>query len=150
MSELKSICVLNFSGRTADWEGWSEKFLARSKRRGYKRLLIGKDTVPTAEDYESAVAKNDKSRDNMIKLNDANKEAFEDIILSIDHTSKQGKVAFSLVKNCKTAKYPEGNCKLAWDRLVAKYSPKTAPLMLKLKKTFANSQLESVDKHPDE
>ena len=86
----------------------------------------------------------------VIKLNNSNKEAFEDLILSIDHTSKQGKVAFSLVKNCKTAKYPEGNCKLAWDRLVAKYSPKTAPSLLKLKKNFANSQLESVDKHPDE
>ena len=150
MSELKSIRVLNFSGRTTDLEGCSEKFLARSKRRGYKRLLIGKDTVPTAEEYENAVAKNDRSGDNIIKLNDANEEAFEDIILSIDHTSKQGKVAFSLVKNCKTAKYPEGNCKLAWDRLVAKYSPKTAPSLLKLKKNFANSQLESVDKHPDE
>ena len=33
---------------------------------------------------------------------------------------------------------------------MAKYSPKTAPSLLKLKKNFANSQLESVDKHPDE
>ena len=57
MSELKSIRLLNFSGRTANWEGWSEKFLARSKRRGYKRLLIGKDTVPTAEEYENYIGR---------------------------------------------------------------------------------------------
>ena len=71
--------------------------------------------------------------------------------MSIDHTTKQGKVAFSLIKNCKTAKYPEGICKLAWDRLVAKHPPKTAPLLSKLKKSFANSQLaESVEMHPNE
>ena len=33
---------------------------------------------------------------------------------------------------------------------MAKYSPKTAPSLLKLKKKIANSQLENVDKHPDE
>ena len=91
-----------------------------------------------------------ESWDNIIKFNDLNEEAFEDIILSIDHTTKQGKAAFSLVKNCNTAKYPEGNCKLAWDCLVAKYSPKTAPSFLKLKKKFANSQLESAETHPGE
>ena len=37
-----------------------------------------------------------------------------------------------------------------WDRLVAKYSPKTAPLLLKAKKNFANSQLESVETNPGE
>ena len=142
--------MINFSGRTSDWEGWSEKFLARSKKKGYKKLLTGKENIPTADEYEKAVADGRKSGDDIIKFNDLNEEAFEDIILSIDHTTKQGKVAFSLVKNCKTAKYPEGNCKLAWDRLVAKYSPKTAPSLLKLKKNFANSQLESVDIHPDE
>ena len=79
-----------------------------------------------------------------MKLEDANKEAFEDVILSINHTTKQGKVASSLVKNCKTSDYPEGNCKLAWDRLEAKYAPKTAPSMLKLKK-LADTTKQGVD-----
>ena len=73
-----------------------------------------------------------------------NEEAFEDIILSADHTTKKEQVAFSLIKNCKTTNYPEGNCKLVWDRFVARYSPSTAPSLLKVKKSFANSQLESV------
>ena len=55
----------------------------------------------------------------------------------------------------KTAKRPNilkgiASYKLVWDRLVAKCSSKTAPLLVKLKKNFANSQLESVDTHPDE
>ena len=33
---------------------------------------------------------------------------------------------------------------------VSKYTPKTAPLVLKSKKNFANSQLESVEMNPDE
>ena len=41
--------MINFSGRTSDWEGWSEKFLARSKKKGYKKLLTGKDDIPTAK-----------------------------------------------------------------------------------------------------
>ena len=124
--------------------------MSKKQEKGYKKLLTGKDDIPTAKEYEKAVTNGRESGDDIIKFNNLNEEAFEDIILSIDHTTKQGKVAFSLVKNCKTAKYPEGNGKLAWDRLVAKYSPKTAPLLLKLKKNFANSQLESVEAHSHE
>ena len=63
----------------------------------------------------------------------------------------KGRVAFSLVKNFKSAEYPEGNCKLAWDRLIAKYAPKSAPSLLKLKKQFANCKLkdENIKYHPD-
>ena len=141
-TEMKAIRILEFSGRNSDWEGWSEKFLARAKRKGYKSLLIGKEKVPT----ESESSGGDEKKK---KLGELNEEAFEDIILSINHTTRSGKVAFSLVKNCKTREYPEGNCKLAWDRLVAKYAPKTAPSLLKLKKKFHNSRLESAEKHPE-
>ena len=105
------------------------------------------DEILTAEEYEKAVADGRKSGDDVVKFNGLNEDAFEDSILSIDHARKQGKVAFSLIKNCKTAKYPEGNCKLAWNLLVTKHSPKTAPLLLKSKKKFAISQLESVETH---
>ena len=145
--DIKSIRVIEFSGKTSDWEGWSEKFLARGKRKEYKKILLGKVRVPTQSEYEKAIEDNNKEK---IKIGDLNEEAFEDIILSINHTSNEGKVAFSLVRNCKTDEYPEGNCKLAWDRLVAKYAPKTAPSLLKLKKKFANSKLEGIDMHPDE
>ena len=65
--------------------------LASAKRQGYKQLLVEKDTVPTGKEYKKAVAKNDGSGDNTVTSNDANKTDFEDIILSIDQTSKQGK-----------------------------------------------------------
>ena len=98
----------------------------------------------TQSEYEKAVT------DSMVKVAKINEEVFEDIILSINHTLRHGKVAFSLVKNYKMVEYLEGNCKLAWDHVVSKYVPKTAPSVLKLKKKFANSKLDSVKKHPDE
>ena len=144
-TNLKTIRVLDFDGKASNWEGWSEKFLARAKRKGYKELLTGKKNVPTKEDLDD-----DKVDAEITKLGELNEEAFEDIILSIDHSKKAGKIAFSLVKNCRNSAYPEGNCKLAWDRMVAKYAPKTAPSLLKLKKQFANSVLDDPEKHPEE
>ncbi len=119
-SELKTIRVLEFDGKASNWDGWSEKFMSRGKRKGYKKLLQGKEKIPTNDKYELAVLGNSKEDEKIKKISDLNEEAYENIILSIAHTMKQGKIAFSLVKNCKTSAYPEGNCNLAWDRLVAK------------------------------
>ena len=78
-----------------------------------------------------------------------NELAYEDLILSINTRSSVGKVVFGLVKNVKNEDFPEGNCKVAWDRLVSKYALYTALSLLKLKSEFHNSKLELVDKYPD-
>lgn len=131
VTDLKSIHVLEFTVKITNWEGWSAKFLSRGKRLGYKKLLMGKEKIPTEREYTKAVVNKDQPTVKCVELSEP---AYEDIFLSINHTSGQGKVAFSLVKNCVSDEYPEGNFKLAWDRLVAKYAPKTAPSLLKLKK----------------
>ena len=77
-------------------------------------------------------------RDGIIRFNDLNNEAFEDNILSIDHTTKQGTVVFDLVEDCKMAKYLEGNCKLAWDCLVAKYLPKRSSFVVEVEEDVCN------------
>jgi hypothetical protein len=73
-----------------------------------------------------------------------------DLILSIDHKSIQGKVAFKQVINCKSISYMEGNCKLTWDRLLAEYTPRATLSLLKLKKEFENSKLESFETDPED
>lgn len=40
-----SIKVIPFSGKAVDWPVWSEKFLARARRKGYKNILLGKEVV---------------------------------------------------------------------------------------------------------
>ena len=68
----------------------------------------------------------------------------------IDTGSSVGKVAFGLVKNMKSADFPKGNCKIAWDRLVSKYALHTALSLLKLKSVFHNSKLKLMEKGPDD
>ena len=40
------IKVIPFSGKAVDWPVWSEKFLARARRKGYKKILLGKEKDP--------------------------------------------------------------------------------------------------------
>lgn len=151
-TEEKSLRIIEFSGKKSDWKVWSRKFTARGNRKGYKSILEGKDTIPTLTQYESALAKDtptpiDKGYIKKWRLNEL---AYEDLLLSINGQTKMGKVAFNLVDNCTTDEQPDGNCKLAWERLVHKFAPKTAPSYISLKKSFANSKLELADSNPDE
>ena len=87
-----------------------------------------------------ALGKKDADRNNdnkkEIKLYKLNELAYTELILSISHKKICGKVAFVLVKSCKPSNWPEKNFKQAWDCLVAKYVPKSAPSLLNLKKQF--------------
>ena len=102
------------------------------------------------EDYDSALEGDDNLNKKVIRLCELNELAYEDLILSINICFSVGIVAFGLVKNVKSEDFPEGNCKVAWDRLVSKYAPHTASSLLKLKSEFHNSKLDSIDKDPDE
>ena len=57
-----------------------------------------------------------------------------------------GKVTFGLVRNAKSADFPEGNCKIAWDRLVNKYDLHTDSSLLKLKNKFSDCKLKWMEK----
>ena len=70
--------------------------------------------------------------------------------MSIDGETKTGKVAFNLVDNAVTTANPEGGSKIAWDRLINKYAPKTAPSYIQHKKEFANSKLKSAAHDSDD
>ena len=148
--EQKSIKVIEFTGKDKDWKIWSRKFLAQGNRKGYKGLLTGSDNIPTEAESELAVGERNDTEKKTRKLWKLNELAFEDILLSINGQTKQGKIAFNLVDNCTTTDQPDGNCRVAWERLVHKYAPKTAPSYIQLKKDFANSKLLSAHTDPDE
>ena len=148
-TEEKSLRVIEFSGSAKDWVVWSEKFLARGKRKGYTKLLLGRVKIPTQDELTAAEDGNTDAKKKVTNLGDLNELGYEDLILSINGETAGGKVAFSPVKNCKTPEFPEGNCKQAWDRLVNKYAPKTAASYIKLKETFTNSSLGSPEEDPD-
>jgi hypothetical protein len=50
-----------FSGQKRDWERWSITFLAKSRLRGYKDVMMGFEIVPTkgGKDFNAFLIKND-------------------------------------------------------------------------------------------
>jgi hypothetical protein len=65
-----------------------------------------------------------KKKSMTIELNEI---AYTKLILSIDVMAHSGKVAFNLIKGCKSKDYPDGNAAIAWETLKNKYEPISAP-----------------------
>ena len=145
-SEDKAIRVIAFSGKQIDWTVWEEKFLAKANLKGYKKILLGNEIAPKdGDEYDESTA---SGLDNKRKR-EANESAYTDLILSIDGTSANGRVAFNLVRLSKTRDHEEGDARLAWSRLQNKYATKSAPSLMALKKEFTNSRLATRKEDPD-
>ena len=67
------------------------------------------------------MTRNSESDKAIVTAGQINELAYEDIILSTDYKTKEGKLAFKLVKTCKGPEFPEGNG-LAWDRFLQNMS----------------------------
>ena len=143
----KTIRVISFSGKKSEWPIWEEKFLARAARKKYKDVLLGKTEIPKSTDIAAASTAEARKKKETRELNEL---AYQDLILSIDGTTKAGRVAFQIVKTSKGKDYEDGNAAVAWQRLKKKYAPTRAPSLLLLKKKFAQSALKDKDTDPDE
>ena len=77
----KTITKFTFSGKKVDWPIWSEKFLARARRKEYKKILTGAEKAPD----DTVVIDTSTTRGKeMKKLRGLNDTAHEDLILFID------------------------------------------------------------------
>ena len=134
-----SIRVITFSGKKKDWIAWEEKFLAKSKRRGYKDILLGKVPIPLSGAYLDPTDATEKV---LYEIREKNESGYTDLILSMDTETSSGKVAFNTVRNSKSKDYEDGNIAIAFKNLRRKYAPKTAPSLAKLHKDFYGSRLK--------
>ena len=139
MTDLNTIRVIPFCGKVDEWPIWSEKFLAKAKRYGFKDLLLGKLSIPKVDDVFDEISEEGKKMTKVIELNEI---AYTELILSIDVKASYGKIAFNIVKGCKTKDYPDGNAASAWEKLKNKYEPVSAPSMVKLDKQFRELTLK--------
>ena len=71
-----------------------------------------------------------------IRIKYLNKEAIEELILSIDTNIAAGKVIFCVIKGCTTKDYPNGNALKDQKRFCDKYIDKSAPTLNKIKNFF--------------
>jgi hypothetical protein len=132
MTDLNTIRFIPFYGKVDEWPSWNERFLAKSRRFGFKYLLLGKLSIPTVDEKFDEGTESGKKKSIAIEMNEI---AYTKLILSIDVKTTSGKVAFNLIKGCKSKDYPDGNAAIAWERLKNNYEPISAPSLVKLEKT---------------
>ena len=142
----KSIRIIPFHGKKEDWSIWEEKFLARARLQGYKKILKGTEKAPKDNEEFDETTDEGKLK---LKLRAANERAYEGILLSIITKTSAGKVAFAIVRGCKSEEYSDGDAYLAWKSLSDKFASKSTPSLLKLKKEFTNSVMKRSE-DPDE
>jgi hypothetical protein len=61
--------------------------------------------------------------------------------MSIEVSSSSGKIAFGIVKSCKTKDCEDGHAGLVWEKLKKKYDPVSAPSLVKTEGLFRESKL---------
>jgi hypothetical protein len=78
MTNLNSIRVIPFCGKVDEWPIWSEKFPTKAKRYGFKDLLLGKLSIPKAdEDFDGILDKRKKVL-RITELNNVEVSALDD------------------------------------------------------------------------
>jgi hypothetical protein len=133
MRSIRTI-VIPFCGNSDEWPFWSEKFLSKAKRYGFKDVLIGKLSITKVDEEFDEDSVTDKKMKNAIKVN---KIAYTALLLSIDIKTRIGKVAFNIVRGCKSKEYPESNATTAWVQLKNKHQPTSAPSIVNLDSSSA-------------
>jgi tellurite resistance-related uncharacterized protein len=142
MTDLSTIRVIPFYGKSEEWPTWSEKYLAKARRYGFKDVLLGKVKVPrNDEDYDMESEEGKK----LTIAADINELVYAELFLSIDDKTSNGKVAFNLVKGCKKKDYEDGNASMTWERLKSNFEQSSAPLLVKLEKQFRQCSLKGQD-----
>jgi hypothetical protein len=97
MTDMNTVRVIPSYGKVDEWPIWSERFLAKSRRFGFKDLLLGKFSIPTVDEKFDEGTKSGKKKSIAIEMNEI---AYTQLILSIDVKTSSGKVAFNLIKGC--------------------------------------------------
>jgi hypothetical protein len=85
----------------------------------------------------------------MSRATELNEIAYTELNLSIDVKTSNGKIAFNIVKECKSKHYPDGNAAVAWEKLKNKYEPISDPSMVKLDKQFRELSLIKKSQDPE-
>jgi hypothetical protein len=120
------------------------KFLSCAESKGYLEILTGNKVSPTDSEQPPSTT----TAEQITKLNNlsqANKQGFIDLVLSVDGTTKFGRIAFSTVKGCRSGDKKPGYAALAWGRLSQKFEPKTAPSHINLKRIFTSMKMGTTE-----
>ena len=85
----KSIHIIEFSGKKVDQQSRSKKFISYDQNKGYRKLLVSSGStsrvnkIPMQEEYENALESDMDLYKKIIKLDELNQVANDDLMLSI-------------------------------------------------------------------
>jgi hypothetical protein len=122
---IRTIRIIPFSGKEEDWNRWSKTFMAAATVRGYRDVL-----VPIDPDEDAALEDNNL--------------AYNDLILSC-----QEDIAFGIVDESVSVAFPDGDARVAWRNLRARFEPNTGAAKVQLKQEFHQLKLTSAEEDPD-
>ena len=149
-TKVLSIKTIPFNGKKDRWSSWKRKFLVMSSRKGYKDLLLKKETILTAAAINALTGSTktdaEADKEKQIKLLEL---GFEDLVLSIDDKTQEGKVVFKIIESAVSAEFPEGDATIAWERLIEKFEPKETGSRLELRDQFQSKTLKSIKVDPE-
>jgi hypothetical protein len=125
--------ITSFSGEKKDWKQSSTTFLAKARLRGYRNILLGVEIPPNkgSKDFENYVLRNDI--------------AYAEILIACECD-----VCFGIINSSISEILPDGDAKLAWDNLIAKFEPRTKSSLIQLKKQFLENKLRDSNQYPDQ
>jgi hypothetical protein len=77
MTDISTLFVIPFHGKSEEWPTWSKKFLAKSRQYGFKDVLLGKVKIPkTDEVYDMELEEGKK----LIIAKDMNELVYTELI----------------------------------------------------------------------
>jgi len=144
--EEKNLKVIVFSGKQEDWKFWEVKFLARAWRKGFRDSCLELWQFGRIQKNFDLNKVDEKAKS---EICDKNELAFEELVLSINTSKEDGRVAFQAVCCCKLDDYKNWSMADAWKHLSAKYVPNMALIKLELKSKFQKTKLQDASKDPD-
>ena len=121
----QTIRVLKFSGLKKDWPTWKQQYEARASAKGWLDVLttphfgIPRDDEVLDEDQPDELE--------LITLRKKNKSVFNDLTLSMDGSTRAGRIALRNLLRSKLPGYLEGNASDAWRRLKNKHESRIEP-----------------------
>jgi hypothetical protein len=137
-----AIRVILFSGNKEYFEAWLEEFRAKGKRTGFKEQHYAGtagEILKSSYDTDADINLSDDEKKALKKLKEDTELVFTKLLLLIDTSTLQGKIAFKCIMGTKASDYPDGHAGNGIARLIQKYLPKSALTLVKLHKEFYNS-----------
>ena len=99
-------------------------------------MLEGTIIIPTRTEESKLDPTVDADKEELKKVQ-KNKDAYSDLILSMNYGTPHGNVAFNIVRQAVTQdEYPNGHAGEAFAKLKKKYNPDSAPELARLHKLF--------------